>query len=119
MANVCGADDELMKQHIALLASLESKTNSNVHRLDNHEKQIEEIKNTHSILLSFDTKIKSLDEKVENQISQSKENTQTIISALLANKKTLQDRILDSVVPLMVNGALLAIAYSMFFKGVV
>ena len=109
--NACGANDELMKQHIAMLADLNSKTASNVHRIDKHDEQIETIQKTHAILLSFETKLENVNNKVDLQISQSQENTKAIIKALIDNKPTLQDRILEAVIPLMVNGSLLGGIY--------
>jgi len=116
VANVCGASDTMMKEHIADIADLKSKTASNVHRLDKHDDQIEVIQKTHAILLSFETKLAGLDDKLENQISQSKNSTESIINALLDNKKNLTDRILDTVIPLMVNGSLIAAIYIIFIR---
>ena len=98
----------MIKEHIAMLADLKSKTASNVHRLDKHDEQIEAIQKTNTILLSFETKINSIDEKVEKQIKSSETNTETIIKAMLANKKSISDRLLDVIIPIIIMGALFA-----------
>ena len=101
MANVCGADDTLMKEHIAAIADLQSHTSSNTKRLDKNDCDIAEIQKTHSILLSMQTQMQSLEGKVETQMRQSEQNTKEIINALIANKKTVTDRSLDSGVYLL------------------
>ena len=103
--------NKINTNHSERIRSTEESTKSAHHRIDKKELEIDEIKKTHSILLSFETKMENIDKKVERQIEQSREDTKTITNALIANKPTLQDKIIDAIIPLMVNGSLLGGLY--------
>jgi hypothetical protein len=71
-----------------------------------NEKEVGEVKEMHGMFLKLEQQMISVNEKVDNQIRTSNENTQTIIQAMIDNKKSLEDRILDVIVPAIVYGGI-------------
>lgn len=71
-----------------------------------NEKEVGEVKEMHGMFLKLEQQMISVNEKVDNQIRTSNENTQTIIQAMMDNKKSLEDRILDVIVPAIVYGGI-------------
>ena len=69
-----------------------------------NEKEVSEVKEMHGMFLKLEQQMISVNEKVDNQIRTSNNNTQTIIQAMIDNKKSIEDRILDVIVPAMVYG---------------
>jgi len=67
-------------------------------------KEVDEVKEMTGMFLKLEQQMISVNEKVDNQIRTSNNNTQTIIQAMIDNKKSLEDRILDVIVPAMVYG---------------
>lgn len=108
MKQQCSNNDTVM-DHIKIMTDNSNRSRSNTHRLDKIETELEDVKKTHAVLLNFETKIENIDDKVERQIEQSDKNTKEIIRALVSNKKTIQDRILDWVVPVVGFGILYSI----------
>lgn len=104
MQNGCGANSEMVAKHIEDIADMKSNIKSNQHRLD-------KVEQTHEMFIRLEAQMKGMDEKIEKQFIQSRENTENIIKALLNNKKNLYDRILDSLVPSIVAVILFSLGY--------
>lgn len=73
------------------VAKTESKSDSNVHRLNSHEERIGKVEETHSMFAALKSDVKNIDKKIEKQSKQSAENTKSIIEALTKHNKNPAD----------------------------
>ena len=108
--------------------------------INDNKDEIKEVKEFHKLFIRLESDLKSVDKKVDNQIEQSQRNTEAIIKALVdstqqnnstvitavkeavqevakLSKKTLEDRLMEVLVPSLFYGAIGAFVYFMMLKG--
>ena len=104
---ICEKHQDVVEKIIANTVSLEN----NWGMTKQNQARIAEVEKTHAILSSLQAEIKGINEKLviskEDRVARAKES-KMIVDALANNKKTLTDRILDTIIPAMVYGSLLA-----------
>ncbi|MDA3845498.1 MAG: hypothetical protein PF505_03000 [Vallitaleaceae bacterium] len=106
-------DEEMVHEHIKLMNDNKNRSESNTHRLNRVDMEIDDLKNTYSVLIKMESKIENVEEKLEDQRLESARNVKDIITALAGTKKTWKDKAEDVLVYIIVLSALYMVLKAM------
>jgi transcription termination factor NusB len=95
-----GKTNEVMvRKHVEVMSNNSHRSTTNEQKIAKLELKIDNLENTYSILSKVETQIENINEKIDTHLT----------------KKTVADRLLDALVPVLIYGSFMA--YIIFSRG--